>query len=78
MPIEKREMSLNPLVTLMFQSLNLNLKSTMFKNHIINYHIMSIKIHPDDCTNLNVLVGKGHIGIKDEQGVTRIITNSYD
>jgi hypothetical protein len=39
---------------------------------------MSNKIHPDDCTNLNVLAGKGHIGIKDEQGVTRITTNSDD
>lgn len=36
---------------------------------------MSKKIHPDDCTTLNVLVGKGHIGLKDEQGVTHITSN---
>jgi hypothetical protein len=34
---------------------------------------MSKKIHPDDCTTLNVLVGKGHIGLKDEQGITRLL-----
>ena len=39
---------------------------------------MSKKIHPDDCTTLNVLVGKGHIGLKDEQGITRITTNLND
>ena len=33
------------------------------------------KIHPDDCTTLNVLVGKGHIGLNDEQGITRITSN---
>lgn len=39
---------------------------------------MSTKIHPDDCTTLNVLVGKGHIGIKDEQGITRITTTQNE
>jgi hypothetical protein len=36
---------------------------------------MSKKIHPDDCTTLNVLLGKGHIGLKDDHGVTRIASN---
>jgi hypothetical protein len=39
---------------------------------------VSIKSHPDDCTNLNLLVGKGHIGIKDDQGITRITTHPND
>lgn len=39
---------------------------------------MSNKIHPDDCTTLNLLVGKGHIGIKDNQGTMHISKNAND
>lgn len=39
---------------------------------------MSNKIHPDDCTTLNLLVGKGHIRVKDNHGVTHITKNAND